>query len=376
MNRGVINYGGWLGYQNLGDVALYVAVQKIFNRYEFVPFPFVPFELSNCARVPYCSGINFFGGGTTIPNWFAWVKPNRYNYVFGAGVNHPAFWGNFDRVIIDRFKSFNFRFLGVRGNISRGLLKDWGIHSEVVGDPCLSLEANPHVKREDMKIAINIGSDGLLWGHDEQLVLREMIKFCKVLKNDGYHLILIPFCKNDIKYIRKISESENVDIFNNWFNVQSVLDLIASCKILIGERLHSLVFSASTYTPFIGLEYQPKCFDFSDSLGFSKYSVRTDKITAKRIKGMFGDLVNNWSEMHSKLVKNVKMYREKQRAFAARVIADIESLPDDKWLAPSLVEKTKHRIFWYPDFFLHKNFVNVWHFYNRLIFLRIIHHLT
>jgi len=369
MGQGEINYVGWLGHENIGDQALYVSVQKSFNMYRLVPY------IGN-----QYSQILLVGGGTLLPNDVTMVKPSKYNYVFGAGVKNPSYWGvrhiHFDPRVLERLKSFKFRFLGVRGNISRDLLKTWGINSEVIGDPCLSLKANADVKRNDKKIAISIGSDGLVWGGDEERALRQIAKVCKILKKDGYHPILIPFWRNNLQVINRLSMAENIHVFNNWFDIKSVLNLIASCKILIGEKLHSLVFSAAAYTPFICLEYRPKCFDFAETVGYAKHCIRTDKITAERIMMMFEGLINNWQEMHNELVTKVNMYRKKQKEFATRIIADIESLPNDKWLTPSIVEKLKKKIFWDMDILLHRNMSNIWRTWDRLFFRHIMRYLT
>jgi len=372
MNQRIINYIGAIGRQNLGDEALYKSIQKIFDMYHFIPHPLYMYD-QGYPR----SGIVIVGGGTILPADVTTVRPGRYNYVFGAGVKNPIFWGNMlsDEVVLRRLESFDFRFIGVRGNISRDLLKDWGFASEVIGDPCLSLDTHHHIERDTKKIAISIGSDGVLWGQDEEKILHAIAKVCRALKKDGYHPILIPFWGGNIELINKVSNAEKVDVFNNWFNIQAVLNLIASCKVLIGERLHSLVFSASVFTPFVCLEYRPKCFEFSESVGFAGYTIRTDKITGEKIMTMFEDLINNWNQMHSRLVEKVKTYRKKQREFAARMIADIESLPDDKWATPSLLGKIKGRIFWDTDMFLHEKMANVWRVYNRLVFLRILPYL-
>ena len=108
----------------------------------------------------------------------------------------------------------------------------------------------------------------------------------------------------------------NIPVLMNWREIKRVLNFIASCYILIGEKLHSIVFSAAAHTPFIAIEYRPKCRDFAETMGFGKYIIRTDEITSKRVMEMFLDLLNNWDEMYEKLLKNVQFYREKLIKFA------------------------------------------------------------
>jgi len=116
------------------------------------------------------------------------LRPTTYSYVFGAGVKDPVFYGYNDifrdrwkvKVMMEKLRMF--RLIGVRGNISQSLLAKWGIHSEVIGDPCLSLRISNPSKKSDRKIAISLGSDGILWGMNEERVFREVAKVCRSLR--------------------------------------------------------------------------------------------------------------------------------------------------------------------------------------------------
>ncbi|MCK4443938.1 MAG: hypothetical protein KAW09_05310, partial [Thermoplasmata archaeon] len=114
---------------------------------------------------------------------------------------------------------------------------------------------------------------------------------------------------------------------------------------LIGEKLHSLVFSAATHTPFVSIEYRPKCLDFAESVGFSAYNIRTSEMTAERVKVLLFDLMENWNDMRTLLKENVQVYRQRLGDFAARIVKDIESLPEDKW---------SPRYLSLPKWFVHK----------------------
>lgn len=383
MGQKVVNYVGWLGNQNLGDHALFLATSKIFKGYTLRPYnsykfltsasnPFLPRIENQFSRVV------LFGGGTLLPDDSTWIKPGRYNYMFGTGIKNPIFrskFNNFHKVVINRLKSYDFRFIGVRDHISKDLLADWGIDSEVIGDPALSLKQSLDIKRNESRIAVNVGCDGNLWGGDQGHVVNELTHVCKTLKDNGYNLILIPFSKYDLPHINRISENASIEVFDKWSNLQSVTNLIGSCKVMIGERLHSVVLSAATYTPLISIEYRPKCLAFSESVGFSRYSLRTDKLTADQIIEMFGDLLNNWSQMHNLLARKVDDFRERQKKFGKRIISDLESLPNDAWANAGLGETLKSKIFWDTDVIMRKNFGNVWQIYNQLVFLRIMEYL-
>jgi hypothetical protein len=353
----VINYVGWAGHKNVGDEALFLVAKKLFDSYKLVP------EILK-DKVAY-SGITLFGGGTLLPMWTMTVSlNNRYNYAFGLGVRNPIFWGNFDPVVIEQIKRFRFRFIGVRGNLSRDLLKNWGIVSEVIGDPVLMLEPRSYTKKEE-KIAINVSfAAEKLWGNT-QVLMNETVKLCQTLKKH-YDLALIPFCLGDVPFVKKISRETNVTFFDNWMNIQSTLDFLSSCNLVIGQKLHAIVFSAATHTPFISLEYRPKCLDFAESVGYEKYNLRTDRMNAKRVMALLDDLLCRWDGMRELLISNVQMYRKRIKSFASRIINDIESLPDDKWLPLGTLEKIKRRILSSSDIYCYYHPNSFFQIFNRL----------
>jgi hypothetical protein len=378
-----INYIGWLGHNNLGDEALYSVIQKFLSPYELRPYDCyndLTASLAQICRQPKNehSHVSVFGGGTLLPDDITWIKPARYNYLFGAAVKNPSFPSNFnsfDPVIIERLKKFRFRLIGVRDYFSKDSLSQLGIESEVIGDPVLSLTPRPDIKRNQTRVGINVGCDGFLWGNDQNRVVKEMLHVCKTLKIRGYDPILVPFSKQDIPYTEMLSEKANIPIFHNWTNLQSVMDLIATCQILIGQRMHSLIMSAATYTPFVCLEYRPKCNAFSETVGFLDYCIRTDNVTAEQTMEKFHDLLNNWTKMRDLLKQKVDNYRQIQVKFAERIRKDLEFLPENAWTIDVVRQQLKQKLFWNNDVFLRRRANNLWKSYNRLIFLHMMSHL-
>ena len=86
-NKRRINYVGWLGQDNLGDEALYSAIQNIFSSYQLVPVG------AGCEDHSISSPVTIIGGSTGIPEWFEWLRPTTLSCVFGAGVKDPSFFG-------------------------------------------------------------------------------------------------------------------------------------------------------------------------------------------------------------------------------------------------------------------------------------------
>lgn len=358
MRRKKITYIGFLEGGNLGDEAIYLASQIAFRPYELVP--------DYRRHGHQCSRVTLFGGGTLLPLISLWTRPNMYNYAFGVGVEVLEFWSEFfPEQVIEKVKRFDFRLLGVRGEMSREMLKGWGIASEVVGDPCLILEPESYIKKKDDLIVLNISSMHRIWGKNREWILRETANLSKSLKREGYSVVLLPFCGEDLSCIKKVSKLANVEVFDDWKDIHATINFIASSRVLIGERLHSSIFSAATYTPFIMIAYRPKCYDFADTMGFRKYAVRTDQMRSEGVMELLSDLMENWDDLHKQLEVSVGTYRRRLRDFAARITEDIELLPNDKWSTPSILQNIKWRASQQTDRVLHYKAYMIWRAWHR-----------
>ena len=312
-----INFIGWQNHDNLGDEAIYYVDQKLFPKYNLVS--------SNDRLI---SNITLFGGGTLLPHWPYICPINKYNYAFGVGVQDIKFIKNYKNCYIDLTKKSNFRYLMVRGYISQKILKSWGIQSEVIGDPVLSLEPNQYHSNPDSKrIMINLAFyNDKVWGDNETNIYIQMKNFCEYLKTNGYNPIIIPFWKKDELIINRFANDLGLEVFKDWLDIEKTLNFIATGNALVGLKLHSLVFSAAAYVPFISIEYNPKCFDFSNSVGFDSYNIPTDKLTADKLIMLFNNLIKNRNMMKNQLEEKVSYFRLKQKEAVAKITQDIESL--------------------------------------------------
>ena len=55
-------------------------------------------------------------------------------------------------------------------------------------------------------------------------------------------------------------------------------DALRSCRVFVGEKLHSIVLAATVTPPALALGYHPKCLDFQESLQRGDYAVCTDRL--------------------------------------------------------------------------------------------------
>lgn len=310
-------YVGWNGHNNLGDEAIYHAIES---------------ELDNIILKPseFCHNalITLLGGGTILP--FVFQNGSAYhfeerelNVAIGVGVAEPEF-ENKRRVILDirqlcgrvgidsnsvlnqlglvgeAIKMGNrlpgvlltgtychpnhYRQAGalldkitVRGPRSKRVLESKGVDCEVVGDTALLLEPEEYHPNASTKIVVCLRKPGTgrKWTHDQAYV-NHLVDFCNNLPK-SVEKVFLPFQPSDIPFHRDVaSQIDNA----TWKDYTSVVDVdaalneIASAEVVIGEKLHANVFAACCFTPFISLGYAPKNQDFAASVGMEKFNIR------------------------------------------------------------------------------------------------------
>lgn len=98
------------------------------------------------------------------------------------------------------------------------------------------------------------------------------VKFSKIidqLKETPCNVVLIPFhYSEDLSLIEKIIRINHHDIIsiNEKHSVEEVFSMIEAMDVLVGVRLHALIFSAVSETPMVGISYDPKIDAFLDSI--------------------------------------------------------------------------------------------------------------
>ncbi len=134
----------------------------------------------------------------------------------------------------------------------------------------------------------NKAKDGLKY-------IKEITKVCDNMAREGKTIVFIPMeHPKDAEVSKKIMSSmeEKSYILSKNYKPDEILGIIGEMNLILGMRLHILLFSALKKIPMIGLVYDPKIEYYLDVLNMPKGGdVRTGEIDAKRltnqIKGMF-----------------------------------------------------------------------------------------
>lgn len=107
--------------------------------------------------------------------------------------------------------------------------------------------------------------------------------------------VLIPFHYEEDMAVSKAIAERLGDIghcLKEKYLSEDMLSIIGNMDVLVGVRLHSLIYAGVMGVPMIGVSYDPKCTAFLRSVGMEKMSAK-DEFTAEKFKAEFEHTVQN-----------------------------------------------------------------------------------
>ena len=174
------------------------------------------------------------------------------------------------------------RAITVRDNCSKSILKKIGIKKGILlsSDPAISMDFKS--KKGSNKIGISFVPyyDPRYWPDPDKNLYEKYINFMADSVNrllDDFKFEIVFFNTNfpadyrvSLDIYNKVFFKERVKILKKRLKVEEILSLISSCDFIIGSRLHSIILSTVTKTPFIAISYQPKVINFCKRLNLSE----------------------------------------------------------------------------------------------------------
>ena len=148
-----------------------------------------------------------------------------------------------------------------------------------IGEEILSHHA---LKKSDGKfigVAIRHWMD---WGRFQTEIAAALDK---IIEETGAKIIFIPMkFPEDIRSAVMTAElmKEKCLVFEEEFSTQEILSLVGCMDLLIGVRLHALIFAGVMNVPLLGISYDPKIERFLDSIGEKPLGNMSD-VTAQEI---------------------------------------------------------------------------------------------
>ncbi|WP_433582178.1 polysaccharide pyruvyl transferase CsaB [Paenibacillus amylolyticus] len=265
-----------------------------------------------------------------------WLKKPTFIYAQGIGpVNRKIF----NPMIKSVFKACTY--VSVRDEQSadylRGLGLQWNqIH--VVPDPVMGLPL-PEAKVERGAGAVSadaatqanrvepstgghtklpvIGVSVRFWESDRKELTAIAAGLKKLCSKRAVHLRFLPFHlpvdEQASRFLMEMlgdvtSKGSEISITQDLTDPQLMLEEVSKCDLVIGMRLHSLIYAASQYVPPVGISYDPKIDQFllrldSEPVGNTD-TLDGDKL-AKTVVGLL-DQRSQWLKEHEEGITQLK----------------------------------------------------------------------
>lgn len=330
-------YIGCIGQGNLGDEGVYQAIKNILkSKIYLYPINYSKPSSGKYIRKLVIKPPDFIvlGGGTIIKKQknesylkllmdFHKLYPNAKLMVYGAGVadTNLAEKIGFPTDIVN-WTTFldKCSFIGVRGIISKRTLKvDWKVKAnvEIVHDPAI-FYARPRVEVKLKKKKIGINFCNILdriYGLNQSNVEIFARTFVERLLHEDWVVCLYPTAKSDLSYMKNILGEEITSktiMYENYSNLETSISFLETLDVFVGQRLHSVIFAAISYTPFYAIEYESKTSDFLESFGLNDFSMRTDQLDISKAYERVVNLYNESEEIQSLLFEQCNKITKEQ----------------------------------------------------------------
>ncbi len=326
---------GYHGYGNCGDEATLMAMTT--NIKEMAPdvnitaISHIPeltkieyninsvqrFNAIEVIRAIVKSDIILSGGGTLIQNgtstrsllyYLSIIKFaklfNKKVMLYSNGIGPVN--GNINRKLV-KLVVDNVDLITLREEFSKQDLLDMGVKKPdiyVTADAAFTLKSIPDDKAREFLIKEKIPLDKDIIGVSVRnwnkakygdKYIKEVAKACDNMVKQGKNVLFIPMEQpKDIETSKKVMYEMKQDsyILQELYKPDEILGIIGQMKLILGMRLHTLLFSASKKVPMIGLIYDPKIEYYLNVLNMPNGGdVRTGDIDAKKLtaqmEGMF-----------------------------------------------------------------------------------------
>jgi polysaccharide pyruvyl transferase CsaB len=269
-------------------------------------------------------------GRMTIPYYLGivkiaqWLKKPTFIYSQGVGPIRIKLYYPFIRHIYNRCA-----YITLRDGESKTFLQSIGVkhpHMEVVSDPVVGLVTeqvppgfvNRQIALSEAQDEQNtpiIGVSVRFWRQDRDDLHQIAHALRLIVEQSHVQLRFLPFqMPADLKASQYVIDllgetyRNRITLLTDAIHPQDMLSEVGQCDLVIGVRLHSLIYAANYAIPMVGISYDPKIDQFLHQLQMTA-TAQTDHIDPHKVAEEAIQLLENkqtWIDHKKPLIEQMK----------------------------------------------------------------------
>jgi polysaccharide pyruvyl transferase WcaK-like protein len=150
-------------------------------------------------------------------------------------------------------------------------------------------------------------------GSDSKRIFAQAADY--LIENYQAKIIFLPFQFNEDVHISEeiLSLMKNkAEVLKIKLEPEELLSVLSRLSLVVGVRLHSIIFSSMANIPFVAFNYDPKVKYFVEDLGLSELLLETDEnISLKNIHKKIEYVRENNDKIKNVLLEKVNILKEK-----------------------------------------------------------------
>jgi len=137
-----------------------------------------------------------------------------------------------------------------------------------------------------------------------------------LIENYKVKIIFLPFKFDEDVHISEeilslMKNKNQANVLKTRLEPEELLSLLSRLSLMVGVRLHSIIFSTMAGIPFIALNYDPKVKNFVENLGLFELLLELDNTSLKNFKEKIKYIRENDDRIKKILSKKVKILQER-----------------------------------------------------------------
>ena len=131
-----------------------------------------------------------------------------------------------------------------------------------------------------------------------------------------------PCIEDIIKLVRK---KENCEIVEGFPGTIEHINAIGQCKVFVGHKTHSQIFSLVAATPLLAVAYHQKTEDFMAQFGLEQYCIVDTQLSAEKLIKVFDQININLDHISRKQSAIASQMYEQVRGDFKRMIDEFRA---------------------------------------------------